>query len=188
MWESAGEHELLTASGRDPEAFEILFSRHAVRLRRWLAAQTGDVMTANDLLAETFAAAWLGRRRYHGDDDRTALAWLHGIAGNLLRQHYKRGRVESVARRRLGIDLGLPAEDELQSVLDRAEAAAVAPELDQALQELSSTQRAAVTGRVLRDLSYQELAGELGCTEQSARAHVSRGLRALRSTMRGARP
>ena len=111
-----------------------------------------------------------------------------GIARNLLRQHYRRGRVESAARRRLGIELDVPAEDELDSVLDRAAAAAVARELDDAMRGLSSSQRHAVSGRVVGGLSYRELAEELGCSEQSARAHVSRGLRMMQAIMRGVRP
>jgi DNA-directed RNA polymerase specialized sigma24 family protein len=41
-----------------------------------------------------------------------------------------------------------------------------------------------VNGRVVRELSYEELADELGCSEQSARARVSRALRALNTILK----
>lgn len=72
-------------------------------LDRWLTAQTGDATIAHELLAETFAQAWRGARRFRGADERSGAAWLYGIARNLLRQHYRQGRVETAARRRLGI-------------------------------------------------------------------------------------
>jgi DNA-directed RNA polymerase specialized sigma24 family protein len=37
--------------------------------------------------------------------------------------------------------------------------------------------------RTLRGVSYEEVAARLGCSEQAARAHVSRGLRQLERQM-----
>lgn len=184
----AGERELLRGSVRDPAAFEELFARHAVAMQRWLAAHVSDVSTANDLLAETFAAAWLGRRRFRGEDDAAALAWLYGIARNLLHQHYRRGRVEAAARHKLGMSVEAPGEDDLDAVLARAVASSAAGDLERALRQLPATQRAAVDGRVVRELSYEELAAELACSEQNARSYVSRGLRTLNTILKGVRP
>jgi RNA polymerase sigma factor (sigma-70 family) len=182
--DSAGEYELLRASVNEPAAYEELYRRHAAGMRRWLAGQLGEVSTANELLAETFAAGWLGRRRFSGGDDRAALGWLYGIARNLLHQHYKRGRIESKARKRLGMRIEVAAEDESEAVLSRADASAASEHLNRAFESLSSGQRVAVNGRVVRELSYEELADELGCSEQSARARVSRALRALNTILK----
>jgi RNA polymerase sigma factor (sigma-70 family) len=168
----------------EPAAYEELYRRHAAGMRRWLAGQLGEVSTANELLAETFAAGWLGRRRFSGGDDRAALGWLYGIARNLLHQHYKRGRIESKARKRLGMRIEVAAEDESEAVLSRADASAASEHLNRAFESLSSGQRVAVNGRVVRELSYEELADELGCSEQSARARVSRALRALNTILK----
>lgn len=51
------------------------------------------------------------------------------------------------------------------------------------LAELSDEQREAVFSRIVKERSYTEVAGELGCSEAVARQRVSRGLRALRAGM-----
>lgn len=48
-----------------------------------------------------------------------------------------------------------------------------------ALQDLNEDQRHALELRVARELSYAEVATQLEISEESARARVSRGLRAL---------
>jgi RNA polymerase sigma factor (sigma-70 family) len=186
--ESAGDHELLRASASDPAAFEELFARHAAPMRRWLAGRVHDTAVANDLLAETFAQAWRARRTFSGDDARAGTAWLFGIARNLLRQHYKRGRVETAARRKLGMSTRAPHDDQLDEVVARLDAEAPAGRLGRALLELPDAQRRAVAGRVVRQHGYEKLASELDCSRDNARAHVSRGLRALGAILKGAHP
>jgi RNA polymerase sigma factor (sigma-70 family) len=184
-YESAAEHQLLRASLRDPAAFETLFARHADSMRSWLAGQVRDVATANDLLAETFAEAWRSRRQFSGTDARAATAWLYGIARNLLRQHYRRGRVEVAARQRLGMTFPAPHDDDLDAVLARLDAEEVAEQLRSAVDQLPAPQRQAIDARVVRQLPYPDVAAGLDCSETNARAHVSRGLRALNSILKG---
>jgi RNA polymerase sigma factor (sigma-70 family) len=185
---SAGEHELLRASVEDAAAFEELFARHAANMRGWLAWQVRDVALANDLLAETFAEAWRARRRFSGRDAGTGLAWLYGIARNQLRVHYRRGRVETAARRRIGMSVDVPHDDNLEQVLARLDAQLLRLLLDEALDRLPAVQRAAIDARVVRELPYPAVADVLECSETNARAHVSRGLRALNTMLTGARP
>jgi len=52
---------------------------------------------------------------------------------------------------------------------------------------LPAGQRTALELRVLQDRSYEEVARELHCSEQTARARVSRGLRALSSLLESER-
>ena len=95
-----------------------------------------------------------------------------------LRESARRGRVDQRARERLGMPpLALDDED-----LVRVEALASEGELALSLLEgLPIAQREAVRARVLEDRGYGELAGELGCSEQVVRQHVSRGLKRLRT-------
>lgn len=82
--ETRSDSELVRASVGDPSAFEILFVRHAGAIRAWLASEVRDRGIANDLLAETFAQAWRSRRRFKGTEPDDGLAWIYGIARNLL--------------------------------------------------------------------------------------------------------
>lgn len=73
-------------SGRDgATALTGLYEAHARELHRYLARRL-DVATADDLVAETFLAAWQHRHRYQPGLGN-ARAWLFGIATNLLRRH-----------------------------------------------------------------------------------------------------
>ncbi len=108
------------------------------------------------------------------------MVWLLGIARHKLLESRRRGRVESAARRRLGVgpvaltDEDLARVEELSS-LDDAVLALV--------EELPRDQRDAVLARVVEDRSYPELAAQLRCSESVARKRVSRGLHTLKARM-----
>jgi RNA polymerase sigma-70 factor (ECF subfamily) len=180
------DSELVRASVGDPSAFEILFVRHAGAIRAWLASEVRDLGIANDLLAETFAQAWRSRRRFKGTEPDDGLAWIYGIARNLLRRHHKRGRVDASARQRLGIRAELIEDDRSQEILARLAAAGLGVHLSAALKGLPEGQRRALDARIVRELDYPSVAAELQCTEPNARALVSRGLRRLNATLDGA--
>ena len=79
-----------------------------------------------------------------------------------------------------------PHDDDLDAILDRLDAQALHARIDTALDALPGAQRRAIDARVVRELAYDDLAGELDCSAQNARAHVSRGLRTLNSILKGA--
>jgi RNA polymerase sigma factor (sigma-70 family) len=181
--------ELIRASRNDPAAFETLVKRHAMLLDTWLRAQTGDPAIAHELMAETFAQAWRGARRFRGVDERAGAAWLYGIARNLLRQHYRRGRLETAARRRLRMSTPTSYSDEVEEIDNRIDARELAPAVREAFAELTPEQQRAVAYRVVDELSYEEIAAQLECSTTTARSRVFRGLRTLRATVaKGANP
>ncbi|HXB66480.1 MAG TPA: RNA polymerase sigma factor [Solirubrobacteraceae bacterium] len=175
--------ELIRASRRDPAAFSVLFERHAALMQRWLVAQTADGAVAHELLAETFAQAWRGRARFRGEDERSGGAWLYGIARNLLRQHRKRGRVESAGRRRLSMATDAVQWDGAEEIDERIDAQQLSSAVRDAFAELTPEQQQAIAYRVIGDLSYDEVAAQLQCTTATARTRVFRGLYALRASI-----
>jgi RNA polymerase sigma-70 factor (ECF subfamily) len=184
--DSASDSELLRGSAHDPAAFELLYERHAPSMRRWLVSRVTSDAVANELLAETFAQAWRARKRFSGVEPHDGAAWLYGIARNLLRQHYKHGRVETAARRRLGMSVPTGDHDGTEEIVTRLDAQALAPQLERALDTLPVAQQRALDARVVRELEYTEVAAELACSQENARAHVSRGLRKLNTIFKGA--
>src|ERR687889_2101820 len=108
---SASDADLLRAA--DGRAFGELYGRHAVALHGWFAERVP--WAAADLTAETFARAWLSRRRFRDDREGSALPWLLGIGRNVLRESARQDRVETAARERLGLPVAL-ADDELADV------------------------------------------------------------------------
>ena len=82
---AAGDAAIIENSWREPERFAVLFDRHAPHIHRYLARRAGREV-ADDLVAETFLAAFAKRDRYDlGRAD--ARPWLYGIATNLVGQH-----------------------------------------------------------------------------------------------------
>ena len=76
---------IIERSWREPERFALLFDRHAARIHRYVARRVGREV-ADDLVAETFLAAFAKRRGYF-TAYRDAGPWLYGIATNLVGQH-----------------------------------------------------------------------------------------------------
>jgi RNA polymerase sigma factor (sigma-70 family) len=179
--------ELIRACRKDPAAFEVLVQRHAVLLDRWLLAQTGDAAIAHDLMAETFAQAWGAARRFRGAEEGSGAAWIYGIARNLLRQHLRKGRLETSARRRLGIATVASHDSADEEITSRIDARELAPAVREAFAELTPEQQHAIKYRVIDELSYEEVAARIGCSPVTARSRVFRGLRTLRASVnRGA--
>src|SRR5919202_4942793 len=96
--------ELVVAARSDADAFAELYRRHAPSVYSWLRARAGERIAA-DLTAETFAQAALSLRRFRDEAGGSAVPWLLGIARNLLRRSFERERIETRARRRLGMPI-----------------------------------------------------------------------------------
>lgn len=176
----ASDTELLQAA--DAEAFAVLYDRHAARLFAWARARVGD--HAADLTAEVFARAWLCRSSFHDQADGSALPWLFGIAGNVLRDSLRRRRVEDRARRRLGLPAVLAPDPEYEAIERRLSLPEAAL---RALAELPGPERELLDLRVVQERSYWEIAERLRCTPQAARLRVSRTLRRLNLALGGSR-
>jgi RNA polymerase sigma factor (sigma-70 family) len=166
----------------EPEAFAAFYRRHAVALAAFFLRRTGNREQAADLTAETFAAALQSRRKF--DPDRgSAVGWLYGIARHQLARAMEKGRVETRARRRLGIPR-LALDDE---ALERVEAAGAGTDLAVLMHELPAEERTAVEARVVREREYADIARDEATTEVAIRKRVSRGLARMRARLEASR-
>lgn len=176
------DEELLQRTRRDALAFGEFYARHERAVFRYFYRRTANAEVAADLSAECFAAALLACGRFRPDGG-PAIAWLFGIARNVLGRSAQRRRVESRARRRLGMP-PLVLEDDTLAALERIHAGQL---LDDALSHLSPEQRAAVRARIVDEREYEDIARELAVSEAVVRKRVSRGLEVLRRQV-GERP
>ena len=186
--DSRSDVALLRASRRDTDAFCAFYCRHAEAVYRFFRRAVNDGETASDLTAETFAEVLRTLRRFRGEQDDAGVAWLYGIARNLLRQYYRRSAVATAARREIGMRLRTYAADDYDEVEERVSAEGFRAALAVALQELPAGQREAVELRIVEDLGYDEVAARLNTSQLSARMRVSRALRALNTRLKGASP
>lgn len=162
----------------DPDAFAAFYRRHERGVATFLMRRTGRAELAADLTSEVFAAALIAWRG-GGEPAINEHAWLYGIAQHKLIDSYRRGRVEDEARLKLRMRPTVIDDESLRAI---AGLTAETPALE-LVAALPEEQRAAVTGRVVEERSYDELAASLGLSEQVVRKRVSRGLARLRAVI-----
>jgi RNA polymerase sigma factor (sigma-70 family) len=175
--------ELILRSSREPEVFGALFERHAEPMLAFFARRTLDAEAAAELVAETFAEAFSSRSRFR-DQGVDGAGWLYGIGKHLLSRYFRAGAVEARARRRLGMPERTVNDDDYERIEELIDFERVGDVILEALSTLPEEQRRAVRLRVIDGSSYRRVAETLGCTEATARARVSRGLRRIASQIK----
>lgn len=167
----------------DFDDFERLYDTTAEVILRYFFRRTGSADTAADLTAETFAAA-LGSLDSYVPSRGSPRQWVFGIARHQLSRFLRWRRVDSKARRRLGMrpSVDLDAESR-ERIEDLAELRETLGRLDEALEMLTPKVAQAVELRVGHEFSYTQVADRLGISETAARARVSRGLSQLAETL-----
>src|SRR5262247_267417 len=77
--------EVIGRSLGEPEAFGLIYDRHAATLLRFLGRRVG-AKVAEGLLGELFRVAF-ERRKTFDASRASALPWLYGIGSNVLLKH-----------------------------------------------------------------------------------------------------
>ncbi|GAA0419053.1 DNA-directed RNA polymerase sigma-70 factor [Acrocarpospora corrugata] len=156
-------------SRRDPEAFAEVFRRYAPDLTRYVTRRLGRD-AADDVVAETFLAAFRQRDRY--DPARpSARPWLYGIATNQMGRHVRAEVRQLRVLERTGTDqVTAPFTDRSD---DRVSAQASGRSLAGALAALPKGHRDALLLIAWADLNYEETAQALGVRLGTVRSRVS---------------
>lgn len=182
--ECLGDAALIERSWREPEAFAALYDRHAGYIHRFAGRRLGDQL-ADDVVAETFLAAFRRRKRY--DLDRAdARPWLYGIAANVIGKH-RRAEVRMLrAFARTGTDpVAAGHADRIDS---QVSAAAVHRDLAAALAGLTAADRDVLLLIAWADLSYAETAAALRIPVGTVRSRLNRARRKVREALGGQDP
>jgi RNA polymerase sigma factor (sigma-70 family) len=166
-----------------PEGFVAFYRRESDLVLRFCARRVLDAETAVDLCAETFAQAFRSRRGFRGVTEIEARAWLLTIARRQVARYLKKGALDRRARDAIGMQTPQLHDGEAEELERRAGLAPLRQALAQELSRLGGDQREALRLRVVEERPYPEVACSLGVTEATARARVSRGLRALAAAL-----
>lgn len=169
----------LQRSIRDPAAFGVFYAEHSQRLLVFLTRRVLDVEVALDLMSETFAVALERRRSFRGTSREEEIGWLYAIARTQLSRYWRDGATERRALRRLGLEGAQLSDPEIEHIERRAGLSDLVTHVNGALSSLPPEQQEAIRLRVIEELDYAAIAGRAGISQQTARARVSRGLRAL---------
>jgi len=166
------------ASTGDGQAYAALASAVQDELFRFARAQGLEREAAADVTQEVLMRAYARRRAWkHGSD---ALAWLYGIALNVIRESKRK------ERRQKWSWTGWRAELESRTAGAQAEHRPDSEELAElmeAVSELPPRQREAIACRFLRRMSVRETAAVMGCAEGTVKSAVSAALERLRDKL-----
>jgi RNA polymerase sigma-70 factor (ECF subfamily) len=147
----------------DRSAFAALVETYWSRLFRWLFHLTRNRHLAEDLAQETFLKALSHLDKFRAGTNFRA--WLFRIAHNSFANQHR-----AASRQRASLPDDLPATEQgpVEQVLSRETLEGLA----QALEGLPTDFRAALLLRVEEGLSFRQIAGILGITEETARWRV----------------
>ncbi len=174
----ATDSEVIAAAAADPEAFGVVFERHARAVHAFLARRAGQA-AADDLLGEVFVTAFDVRSRYDASAG-DARPWLYGIARNLVLSRGRGERRQAHAVARLPVDR--PSDDWSQ-VDDRLDAGAAVRDAREALRNLPDAEREVLELVAWEDLTPAEAAVVLGIPAGTARSRLHRARAALRPAL-----
>ena len=175
---------IIERSWLEPERFALLFDRHAPRIHRYFARRVGRE-AADDLVAETFLAAFAKRRGYI-TAHRDAAPWLYGIATNLVGQHRRDEVRQFRIRQAAWPDLAQPGHAD--RVTADVTARSVRQQLAAALAELPDADRDVLVLIAWEQLSYTETARALAIPVGTVRSRLNRARARLRVTLAAAGP
>jgi RNA polymerase sigma factor (sigma-70 family) len=172
----------LGRSTEDAEAFRDFYVANAQRVVVFFTRRTLDAEVALDLTGETFAVALQRRRQFRGRTDAEAEAWLFAIARSQLAHFWRRGIAERKALQQVGLDPPSIAQSELERIEELAGLPELRDRVQRAIAGLQPQQAYVILQRIVAEREYDDLARELGVSQEVVRARVSRGLRALAAT------
>ena len=157
--------DLLQHARVRPDLIGTLYERHAVAVHRYLARRVGTA-AAEDLLGEVFVVAVEARLRVQPHPSGSALPWLYGIAGNLVRSSLRKNAHVAPTYAVPGFDW--------DAVDDRLDAAGRRVELRTALNALTAAERELLLLVAWEGLTPAEAGEALGLTAVAARSRLHR--------------
>jgi RNA polymerase sigma-70 factor (ECF subfamily) len=172
------------ARAGDPEALNVLFTRHLPVLRRWASGRlprwARDIADTTDLVQETIVETLKHLDRFEHRGDGALQAYLRQAVMNRIRNE-----IRKLAARGPRVALDSEMHDDGTSPMDAAVAGQMLDQYESALARLRPEERDAVVARVELGLSYDELADTLKKpSANAARMSVVRALVRLAEEMK----
>lgn len=169
----------LAAAARagDRAAFEVLVRRHGPALHRYARRMTRDDVVVQDIVQETFVAAWRQIERFRGES--SPKTWFFAICARKVADSHRVKRAQPLDDRLLE-----PADT---SALSDPFAAAANTEflaaLESALGELPPRQRAVWVLREVEELTFVAIGEILSLSPDGARGHHHRARTTLQQRL-----
>jgi RNA polymerase sigma-70 factor (ECF subfamily) len=174
MVSSLSDAEVIGRSLDEPEAFGLIYDRHAATVLRFLGRRVGAEV-AEGLVGELFRIAF-ERRKTFDAARASALPWLYGIGSNLLLKH-RRGEA-----RRLRASARMAASEaaDRHASATALDARLLFPRVADAIEALPGGEREALLLFAWEDLPYQSVAEALELPIGTVRSRLNRARASLR--------
>jgi RNA polymerase sigma-70 factor (ECF subfamily) len=175
--DNSTDAEVLAAvAAGSTDALAVLYRRHAPWLTVRLSRRCADHTIVDEVLQDTFVAAWKGARRFSGEGQ--VAAWLWGIAVRRLIDAFRK-RPTAVDQ----LDERIGARHVVESAEDRVLLGVEHGDLAGSLVRLAPELRAVIQATVLDGLSTREAAVLLGIPEGTVKTRARRARVHLREDL-----
>jgi RNA polymerase sigma-70 factor, ECF subfamily len=165
------------AKAGDGAAFEVLIKRHGPALYRYARRMTRDADAVNDIVQETFVAAWRQIANFRAES--SIRTWLFSICARKVIDSHRVKRAMPIDDRLIEPLTPDTGADPFASVSSSAFLEA----LDLALAELPPRQRAVWMLREVEKLTFPEIGTILKLSPDGARGHHHRARTTLRQRL-----
>jgi RNA polymerase sigma-70 factor (ECF subfamily) len=158
--------------------FDELMRTHHADIHRYLLRATGRISDAEDLTQETFLRAYRADASSRPIEDPRA--WLFTLATNLCRNHFR-----SRKRRQRAYDAAtaFAFQEEGAGPQEVTEGREMSRVVEAAVGALPHKQKLAFLQRKVHGFDYPAIGKSLGCSAESARAHVFQALKKIRQAL-----
>lgn len=164
--------------GRDPALFDLFYQAYVDTVLRYVTRRTIEPHTAADLTADVFVAAIEAAHTYRPERG-APVAWLYGIAANVVAAHRRRSlREQQVARRIAGHRL-LDGAD-IAALEARIDAERAARDVLTRMASLPDSLRTVLELVTVDGLTIEAAAAALGIRPATARVRLHRARRQIR--------
>jgi RNA polymerase sigma-70 factor, ECF subfamily len=161
----------------DQQGFSVLYNKYKNRVFGFLIKMTGEREVAEDLLQETFLAAY--RNAVQFDRSRSFLSWLFGIAHKRTIDYFRHARVE--------VDHKEEAADSIGSRIDAPDVSLSNENLrgiiNGAVESLDPLQREVFMLRELGGVPFKEIAEIMNCPINTALGRMRLALKNIRKDL-----
>lgn len=167
------------AQAGEMAAWSRLYQDNFERIYRHVRTLTGDPHVSEELVQETFVQALL---KISSFDNRSLFStWLHGVAINVVRNHWRAGKSTERAHAKLELVHALAGEaDELGAAVHRKQRVKA---LYAAMEALPEQLRVAFVLRDLEGLSPEEAAQRLDITPGNLAVRATRARQRIRKQL-----
>lgn len=167
--------------GHDPAAFEAFYRRHVGDVSRFIARRVDDPYTAADLTADVFLAIIDSAHTYRPDRG-SAIAWVYGVAHNVVAAERRRARRESTATGRIAGRRLLDSAD-IARLEERIDAERAARRVYEALAGVPEPTRRLLELVAVDGLPVAEAAAAVGLSPIAARVRLHRARKYVREVV-----